>query len=109
MEPLTKTLDSFLVRHLLRRYFIHILIYFTNILISERKCLNKKKDQHRYAAQKAGKRGKIVIAGDTIEIKLRRNRVKSVAVYQRSTARRKWYVHEARSTKGSCSGASAMG
>ncbi len=41
-----------------------------------------------------------MVTGDVIEIKLPRNRVKSVAAYQNSNARRKLYVHEARSTKG---------
>jgi hypothetical protein len=40
-----------------------------------------------------------VVTGDAIEIKLPRNRFKSVAAYQNSRARRKWYVYEARSTK----------
>jgi hypothetical protein len=39
-----------------------------------------------------------VVTGDEIEIKFPRNWVKSVATYQRNG--RKWYVHEAQSTKG---------
>ena len=41
-----------------------------------------------------------MISSDVIEIKLPLGRAKSVDSYHNSTARRKWYVHEARSTKG---------
>ena len=55
-----------------------------------------------YAAQKAGRsrRTKIVFGGDEVRIELPLSRYKSVMKYQKTTARRKWYVHEARSTKG---------
>jgi hypothetical protein len=41
-----------------------------------------------------------VITSDAIEIKFPLGRARSVDSYHNSTARRKWYVHEARSTKG---------
>ncbi len=99
MEPVTKTLNSPLLVHHLLRYLIHILIYFTNSLISERNRINKKEES---ASLRCSKGWEVKTHKDSVWRGRGQGRAATKQIQvrdQKVTARRKWYVHEARSTK----------